>query len=196
MTRIFLLSILTMQTFANWAYNDGKTPCVNRNNCTIRENVNRKLINDDYHLYSRLEVISHINVTNGEATKNGGLISELINRGIIISSSVGILNDKIYQDSNVLIDILNNDGLISGGSAANNAGIKNAQAIYTINNDGMITGYDGIANITQNSVQKNIKMAYIGHIQNNGKIFGINGRGIHNDEENGAIIGVFQILAL
>lgn len=159
-----------MQTFANWAYNDGKTPCVNRNNCTIRENVNRKLINDDCHLYSRLEVISHINVTNGEATKNGGLIFELINRGIIISSSVGILNDKIYQDSNVLIDILNNDG--------------------------MITGYDGIANITQNSVQKNIKMAYIGHIQNNGKIFGINGRGIHNDEENGAIIGVFQILAL
>lgn len=53
-----------------------------------------------------------------------------------------------------MIDILNNDGLISGGSAANNAGIKNAQAIYTINNDGMITGYDGIANITQNSVQK------------------------------------------
>ena len=49
---------------------------------------------------------------------------------------------KLYQDSNVLIDILNNDGLISGGSAANNAGIKNAQAIYTINNDGMITGYD------------------------------------------------------
>ena len=46
----------------------------------------------------------------------------------------------------------------------------------------------------QNDTYYTIKIGE--HIQNNGKIFGINGRGIYNDEENGAIIGVFQILAL